>query len=1013
MRNRLLPALASLLLAAGIHAADTPTWIWSSPNASANQVVCFRKSFTIEAVPASAKLQVTGDNHAAVFINGVAVGKSDEWKEPVSLDIAKHLKAGANVIAVEGRNDDGAAAVVAKLVLKGKDGKSVEVVSDTSWKSGDKAAGWEKAEFDDAAWKAPVTIAKLGADPWGDVFAGGGKSGGAGALAADALSLLPGFTAELLYSVPKGEQGSWVSLTTDPKGRLIASDQGGAGLYRITPPPLGGPADATKVEKLAVGITGAHGLVYAFDSLYVCVNGGNKEYGSGLYRLQDTDGDDKFDKITKLKSFEGGGEHGPHAVVLAPDGKSLYVCAGNHTKPLPSYDTYLAPKIWAEDIFLPRHWDPNGHAVGITAPGGWIARTDPEGKKWDLVSIDYRNMYDLAFDGNGELFTWDSDMEWDYGTPWYRPVRVCHVTSGSDFGWRSGAGNPLPYQGDSLPPVIDIGPGSPVGAGFGTGAKFPAKYQKALYILDWTYGTMYAIHLEPKGASFAATKEEFVTGKPLPFTDMTIGQDGAMYFTVGGRGTQSGIYRVTYSGKDSTAPVKAVAPTDLAGLRHKLEAFHGHEDPTAVATAWPELGHADRFIRFAARTAIEHQPVATWQDKVFTEAKPQARVTALMALARCGDKALQGKAITAALELDLAKLDVDLQLEALRAYQLLITRMGMPDESLAQKINAKLDPLFPASDWRLNRELSALLCTLGSPSAVAKTLFQMASNETSTISFDLGGLVARNPGYGNVVAETLASKPQQQKLWYAWCLSTAKVGWTPALRLQYFATFDDAEANGKGGNSFKGFIRAIRKDGWGNVPEGERQAITDALAKAPVHKDAAVVQPKGPGHVWTVAESSALASAGLKKRDFANGKNMFLASQCVTCHRFAAEGGAVGPDLSSVGTKFSARDLLESIIEPSKVISDQYQSTSIITKDGGVVIGRVVSDDGKTLMVATSPVDASILTPVTTSNILNKSVMKTSIMPPGLLDRLNQEEMLDLLAYLISGANEKDKMFAK
>ena len=290
----------------------------------------------------------------------------------------------------------------------------------------------------------------------------------------------------------------------------------------------------------------------------------------------------------------------------------------------------------------------------------------------------------------------------------------------------------------------------------------------------------------------------------------------------------------------------------------------------------------------------------------------------------------------------------------------------------------------------------------------------MASNETSTISFDLGQLVARNPGYGNVVAETLASKPQQQRLWYAWCLSTAKIGWTPAFRQQYFASFDEAEANGKGGNSFKGFIRAIRKDAWDNVPEGERQAVTDALAKnAATHKEVAVVQPKGPGHTWTLAEAAALAQAagGLKKRDFVNGKNMFAAAQCTLCHRFATEGGAAGPDLSSVGTKFSPRDLLESIIEPSKIISDQYQSTAITTKDGSAYIGRVISDDGKNLTIATNPVDASVLASVPVADIATKSVMKTSIMPPGLLNRLNQDEMLDLLAYLISGGNEKDAAF--
>ena len=87
-----------------------------------------------------------------------------------------------------------------------------------------------------------------------------------------------------------------------------------------------------------------------------------------------------------------------------------------------------------------------------------------------------------------------------------------------------------PVHPDSLPQLVDVGPGSPVGAGFGYGAKFPAKYQKALYILDWTFGTIYAIHMEANGASYTATKEEFVSRTPLPLTDVVIGSDGARSF---------------------------------------------------------------------------------------------------------------------------------------------------------------------------------------------------------------------------------------------------------------------------------------------------------------------------------------------------------------------------------------------------------------------------------------------------------------------------------------------------
>ena len=159
------------------------------------------------------------------------------------------------------------------------------------------------------------------------------------------------------------------------------------------------------------------------------------------------------------------------------------------------------PRIWGEDHLLPRMPDGRGFMAGVLAPGGCIYKIDPDGKNWELISIGYRNPYDIAFNRDGDLFTYDADMEWDINTPWYRPTRVCHVASGSDFGWRNGAGKWPAYYPDSLPAVVDIGPGSPTGITFGYGAKFPAKYQEALFICDWSYGKLYAVHLRARRGS--------------------------------------------------------------------------------------------------------------------------------------------------------------------------------------------------------------------------------------------------------------------------------------------------------------------------------------------------------------------------------------------------------------------------------------------------------------------------------------------------------------------------------
>ena len=484
-----------------------------------------------------------------------------------------------------------------------------------------------------------------------------------------AITTLPGFKVERLYSVPAKQQGSWVSLTVDDKGRLITCDQYGS-LYRITPPPIGS-SRPIQIERLDAAIGGAQGLLYAFNSLYVVESEGVKR-PQGLYRLRDTKGNDQFDSIELLRRINGGGEHGPHAVILGPDKKSLYVVAGNFTK-IPDPEKSAVPKIWGEDQLLPRLPDGGGFARGLLAPGGWVCRTDPEGKSWELMAIGMRNCYSIAMNTAGDLFTYDNDMEWDVGLPWYRPTRVSHLTSGSDSGWRNGSGKFPPYYPDNLPAAVDIGLGAQTGVAFGYGTKFPAKYQQALYILDWTYGVIYAVHLEPDGSSYRGTAERFVSGQPLPVTNIVVGHDGAIYFTIGGRRTQSGLYRVTYTGTESTTPAKPAqnpAAEKARELRHQLEAFHGHADPKAIAAAWPHLGSSDRFIRWAARTAIEFQPVADWQAKALAEKDAESLITAMVALARCGDKTAEPAIVAALNQLRGNALSHEQKLELLRAYGL-------------------------------------------------------------------------------------------------------------------------------------------------------------------------------------------------------------------------------------------------------------------------------------------------------------------------------------------------------
>lgn len=867
------------------------------------------------------------------------------------------------------------------------------------------------------------------------------------------LKLQPGFRAEHLYSPSENEDGSWVSMAFDDQGRMIASDQFGA-LYRIELPPIG--ADTTvkaKVEKLRigedhtesadtaktqVGMGYAQGLLWAFNSLYVMINNheNNEEFAreSGLYRLQDTNGDDQYDKITLLKALKGSGEHGPHSIVMAPDGESLYVIAGNHTD-VPEMDSYLLPAVWQEDNLFPLIKDPRGHAADREAPGGWVAHIDSLGEHWELVGAGFRNAFDIAFNQAGDMFTFDSDMEWDLGMPWYRPTRICHITSGSEFGWRTGSGKWSPNYPDNLPPVLNIGQGSPTGVLHGKSASFPEKYRNALFAFDWSFGIIYAIHLQSEGASYRGEMEEFLSGMPLPLTDGVIGPDGALYFLTGGRKLDSDLYRVYYGdAKEHKAQTSFKVPkvTQAHKIRTQLEQYHGKQEKGAVDFAWPYLKHPDRFVRYAARIAIEHQPLAEWQQRVLTEKDPQTLIQSMIALARHasasnsvaansigGDERLQSRMLHQLMEVNYYQLSDFDKVSLLRAFELIFSRMGQPASDVKSKVIAYLNPHYPTATDVLNRELSKLLGFLEAPQVIDRTLALLQEEVNSTDTYtqtatSASDLILRNPQYGLDIAQMLENIPPAQHTFYATVLSNVTTGWTPQLYEQYFKWYYNA-FDFQGGRSYVGFIDKARQQALKHVPEDKyeyyNQISGDSLLSNSGTDLANVPQPEGPGKNWQMEDVPSVLDSGWVGIDFQQGKNMYAATQCISCHSIRGEGGNIGPDLTQLGTRFSPEDMLEAIIKPNKAISDQYASTVFYLKNGSSVVGRLTNEDEDIYYISQNPFAPDMIREIPKKEVTNTKLSEVSVMPPGLINRLNEQELRDLLAYLMAGGNENHQIF--
>ncbi|MDB6023321.1 MAG: heme-binding protein [Pedosphaera sp.] len=1012
--------LLPMLFLTGFARAGTPEWIWHDNHgakAADGEIRYFRKNFQLDAKPSKATLSAVGDDEIQVYLNGRKVIDATGWDKAIVVQVGRDLRVGENVIAIRGKNITSEAAVIAMLDISVPKREKQIVVTDTSWVSAKTGpAGWDGNNFDATGWTKVISLGKLGIKPWGDVL------NVPKATPADGFTVLPGFKAELIRSAEPGE-GSWVSMTIDQKGRLIVSPQSGTGnLLRLT---LSHKGQVEKVEKIEQPVGSAMGLLYAFDSLYVNGSGPN---GLGLYRLHYNHATDHFDSVTLIKNIEGAaGEHGSHAVVLGPD-KHIYIINGNFTKVPNDISPESPHKNYAEDQLLPRVEDGNGFGIGVKPPGGFLLRTDKDGKKWELFCAGMRNTYDFAINPDGEMFGFDSDMEYDWGMPWYRPIRFCHLVSGGDYGFREGSGKWPKYYPDSLPSTVDVGIGSPTGLKFGAGSNFPEKYKKALYGLDWSYGRIFAVHLTPKGASYDATFETLLKGKPLNLTDIEFGKDGAMYFITGGRGTQSGLYRVSYVGpklKPEPGPTKAElkAAARARELRHKLEAFQGRQDPKAIEFAWPHLDSSDRFIRYAARIAIESQPVEQWQERALSETRTNAGITALLALARCGGHETQNGLLHALAKFPLDGLSEEQKLEKLRVIELSFIRQGKPEPQLAELAIEKLDRQYPAKSEWLNRELSELLIYLQAPDAVEKTLalLDKAVTQEEQIHYILhlrkltnGWTMEQHEHYlswfeRDHEGELGAPTYHQGAGYYPW---SKRKGEKPQHSAELLKWFTDADRDYGDGSSFPKFIANFRKDAVESLTDDERAQLAPLITgKKPEEPKPAAAERKFVQD-WKMADLQPLLDQLTKGRSFAQGKRVYAAAQCAQCHRFGNEGGSVGPELTAVASRFGHRDILESILEPSKVISEQFQNMTIIKKDGDDVTGRIVSEDDKKLVVVTDALKQTKVD-VLKSEIQSQKASKLSPMPEGLVNTFTKEEILDLIAYVESGGKETAPAFEK
>ena len=542
--------------AAQSDAVPTANWIWSADQTGDNNpagICYFRKTFIIPD-KSQGWIDLACDDRYSLYVNGIKVAVGSGPEKLQRHQLTPYLRSGRNVVAVEAiKNTAGPAGLVATISLRGTRNAIFHMVTNSTWKTNlESNENWQQSEFLDSRWQ-PARVLSAADDGriWKTPLAVsanksqsvlGSKKLERKNIKTDRFRVSPEFRIEGVTS--SDETGSLIAMAFDEFGNIIASREQGP-LLLIRDMDRDGITETVTTYcdqvKSCQGILAMNGQVMVT---------GDGPRGAGLYRLSDDDRNGVIDHIDLVIALPTGmQEHGPHALQLGPDGM-IYLLLGNLTQ----LETDFSPQspyrfAYEGDLVKPRYEDPRGHANSGKAPGGVVLRIDPAGGQIERFAGGLRNPYDMAFNAEGDLFTWDADMEWDQGSTWHRPTRGNHVIPGAEFGWRSGWAKWPEYFIDSLPAFSETGNGSPTGMTVYDHFMFPLRYHGSLFVGDWARGRILAVRIKRQGASYTGEVNVFLEGNPLNVTDMEVGPDGMLYFCTGGRGTEGGVYRVGWTGR--------------------------------------------------------------------------------------------------------------------------------------------------------------------------------------------------------------------------------------------------------------------------------------------------------------------------------------------------------------------------------------------------------------------------------------------------------------------------------
>jgi putative heme-binding domain-containing protein len=881
------------------------------------------------------------------------------------------------------------------------------------------------------------------------------------------------------------------TMTLDPKGRVVVA---GRGYIRLLIE-KDGKADSV-IEVADAPKEGAMGLLWEKDYLYFTGDGGLRRY-----HIKNDRADGPSELLCKLKT---GGEHDAHAIRRGPDGW-LYVLCGNNTN--------------VDKLVKPAATSPIKNPVA-----GCVLRFSPDFKTTEIVAQGFRNAYDMDFNTDGELFTFDSDNERCVSLPWYEPTRFYHVVPGGHHGWlnpqQASFWRMPPYYPDVTPPLATLGRGSPTGCICYRHGQFPEKYRDGFFLCDWTFGQIHFIKLRKLSENesvlarqrYEARSETFLQSVGengfAPTAAAVHPETGDLFVCIGGRGTRGAVYRIRYpdgikqakkesarwqmkhhewvpyrgksqvqwnnlllngTTKDREEIYQRVArfgrmyfnSTDCSGEQERLGILRFWQSvvgdrilPSARGTVWEGYARerlADDWahvqsIRATLRLRFPYayndadidremsRLLAILEDddkgvlerttkKITAKSDPIEDIHYLIVLSRL--KAARSKEITSSTATALLALDAKLDARRANRDSNWPLRMVELHRVLAKKDAALNDALLAHKDFgRPDHAIWTQVPGFDRKKAATIFLARAAKDRSYPWNAGLVQLIGDLPdetslpalrrlwdqaGLNDVILPLLARRPgveDRERFLQGLaspslnvvrdCLDAltklppSKDGATLFALVQSMRLLPDGKEEDKTRVRIGQLLRKLTAL---ELAENDRQAWIDWLKKA--HPKEAE-KLGGEDGVDMAAWTKRLASIDWQKGDVERGRGTFTKASCISCHSGSQ---AMGPDLQGIAGRFSRADLFTAILRPSKDVSARYRTTVLTTDEGKTYQGIIVYEAVDSVLLQTGPATTVRLAH---KQIAEKKLSPLSLMPVGLLDRLEDRDIADLYTYLKS-----------